>query len=320
MKVRLHNYTVTSIIVRRYIRIAPLYYLALIVYALFVPWSTSLFTDKARPIPELYVILLYIFGLTNISVAINGYLTYFDVTWTLNVQDQFYLFWIPAFIRMPLRWQKPVCWLIIIMSQIFRSVAVEYYSENTIHVLTPFRMDALAIGCLFAIMNSEGLIHHSRFIIPITLLSSVLFIGTIAIFPCQGSEWFPRLGYSALGVLSMLWLWTGLTVDPSSLLGRMLCTPWLRWYGQRSYAVYLFHFFVYNALLAISWFIRHKVFHMQANIYHTYIQNILMGILTIPACIPVAWILWKSVEGPLNRIRDRVHKPINMEPAASPSP
>lgn len=305
-RVNRREQTIGSVIVRRYLRIAPLYYLACFIYVLLFPPIISIVVSNTRPIPGAGTIILYLLDMSNISIALHGYQNYFDVTWTLNVQDQFYLFWIPFVMISPMHWRKWLCVTIILSVQIARVIAADYYLHETLHVLTPFRMDAIAIGCYIAILNAEGRIHPHRLIIPVTILSSVAFLILLAIFPCLGAKWFTQFGYSLIGMLSVLWLWTGLTTKPTHVVGRILCSRCLCWYGQRSYAIFLFHFLVYYSLLGAAWFVRHKIFHLQSNISHTYILSYVMGLLTIPACIPVAWVLWKVVEEPVNRIRDRV--------------
>lgn len=306
LRVNRREQTVGSVIFRRYLRVAPLYYLACFIYVLIFPTLLSTVVGNSRPIPGARTIILYLFDMSNVSVALYGFQNYFDVTWTLNVQDQFYLFWIPFVMLSSMPWRKWLCLTIILSVPIARVIAAEYYAYETLHVLTPFRMDAIAIGCFFAFLNAEGRVHSYRLIIPLTVIASIAFLILIGICPIRGAHWFSQFGFTLLGLLSALWLWTGLTVKPTHVIGRILCSRWLCWYGQRSYAIFLFHFLVYYILLAAAWFVRHKIFHLQSDITHTYIQSFVMGLLTIPACIPVAWFLWKVLEEPVNRIRNRV--------------
>ena len=303
LKVRDGRRTLGTQYLYRYVRLAPLYFIALAVCVGVIPFCAAAFSGRplGEFLPRAESVALYAVCMSNVSIAAYGPTNLFDITWTLNVQEQVYLLWIPAVAFAPRRWLTALCLAAIALAAVARPVAFGLgLDHQTIHVLAPFRMDALAVGSLLAILRDTGAIPRRNFT-RLALIATVAFAAVLVAFPIHASGWYVRFGYTAMAGLGALWLLAGLTVDPSSRTGRLFGHPWLRWYGQRSYAIYLFHYPVYFALIAITWKLLGRPYQYGMTSQST--LNAVLGLVTVFACVPVAWLAWYFVERPIERFR-----------------
>jgi peptidoglycan/LPS O-acetylase OafA/YrhL len=134
---------------RRILRIFPAYYFLLLIYFilqivhfLYIPplaWATALTYTK------------YL----NYSVEPNT-----AHAWSLSLEENFYLLWPIIFIRFKrIRRQMTIVQLIIF--PIFRSYLVLYAPEWIDHLILLTRMEAIAMGCYFALYKEEWLVKCS---------------------------------------------------------------------------------------------------------------------------------------------------------------
>lgn len=82
--------------VRRILRIWPLYYLIVLLGFFVLPHIDIFFLPKTSPLWShltMSTLLLYIFFLPNMVVELYGNMPYLDQTWSIGVEEQYYLFW-----------------------------------------------------------------------------------------------------------------------------------------------------------------------------------------------------------------------------------
>ncbi|MEO6595034.1 MAG: acyltransferase, partial [Planctomycetota bacterium] len=220
---------------RRVLRIFPLYYLviALLLWVLRRPPAST---------AEQTSYLLYY---QNIRFALWGEAG-FDparlITWSLAIEEQFYLVW-PALVWwLPRRALAPTCIAVIVAAIALRFVLLGQGLAGT-HFLTPCRMDALAAGALLAILPSPGKWFGGL----CTLLGAC---GLLVVAWATGNSVPESLGQQRWGLLCAVSFGVGLLVlaRSSAAFARGFSAPWLGSFGKYSYCIYLTHFLVIEAV------------------------------------------------------------------------
>jgi peptidoglycan/LPS O-acetylase OafA/YrhL len=113
------------------------------------------------------------------------------------------------------------------------------------YVLTPARMDTLAVGALLAILirRPDGIQRLAQWMWPIGGASAA---GLVAIFVWQHGLReldiiVQTIGYSMLAVTFGALLIVALSFSSGSLSGKIFAHPVLAFFGRYSYALYVFH-------------------------------------------------------------------------------
>jgi peptidoglycan/LPS O-acetylase OafA/YrhL len=287
---------------RRHTRLLPLYFLALIICCILLPYAYEILTNKpasrVSPSPERFA--SYVFLLSNFSIAQNGFfMNPFEVTWTLCVQEQFYLFWIPIAIYCGSFFRKSFLFCCAALPIGLRIFSPELNLERSfVHVSTFLRMDAIAIGCLIAM--SQGYWKHRRF--PIWIFAAIFLGYVVALisFPISDYDWHVRIGYTLLNIIGFLGITIILQRESRSLTTGILEHSALVWLGQRSYSIYLIHGLVILTLRYSLWAMLGKPETTSLLRYEYLPIYFGVGIL-INACI--ASLSWKYLELPIQNFR-----------------
>jgi peptidoglycan/LPS O-acetylase OafA/YrhL len=236
---------------RRFLRIFPLYYAVL--FALFqvlprIPGVHSRTLDElvARQAwAWLYAVNIYLSRVDSWTA-----LSYLDHFWSLAVEEHFYVFWpfvVWALATRPrvLLWVSAVLAFGAMGARIVATTAG--VSSVTTTVLTPYRLDGLALGGFIAVLARRpgGVGRIVRWLPRVTAAIVVLLAGS--------SLWVHRLaGGDALGrpvrnalillALACLLLWA-LTLPREALLPRIFTSRAMVFLGTYSYGVYVYHHF-----------------------------------------------------------------------------
>lgn len=299
---------VRTFYVRRALRIFPLYYGVLLAFLVIVPLARiSYFSDVpghrstwAVTTRELAWFWPY---LTNWSIGLlrphrPGPLSHF---WSLAVEEQFYLIWPLIVWRCSRRTAFRVAVVAFLGSCALRAVLVlDGAPYLTAYVLTPCRLEGLAMGAMIAIgiRSPDGLERVRRAIAaPASIAGGVivgllLWRGTLT----NTDPWVETIGITALAVAFGGLLVVTLAHDPATLR----LAP-LRWAGTYSYGLYVLHPFV--------------------------IRGLELGTKLEPGDWPftttalalsaaVAWVSYRWYEGPFLRLKDRL-APVSAPPADS---
>jgi peptidoglycan/LPS O-acetylase OafA/YrhL len=128
--------------VRRFLRIFPVYYLVLILLAIF----------NASEIRHNF--LWHISYLSNVKFVLDGYFHLWVAHfWTLSVEEQFYILWPTLILFLPRKVLFPTLILIALCGPAYRYIAlVKYFSGLACEVLLPASLDTLGIGSLLALL------------------------------------------------------------------------------------------------------------------------------------------------------------------------
>src|SRR5882762_7460398 len=223
---------------RRALRIWPLYYLVLFVAFVVAP----LFAPSMRP-TAVSVWPAFVFYVQNIVFAYRTTYPFgLGATWSLAVEEQFYLTWPVLVFLLKRQTLSLVSVCLVVVSTSVRLTSYFHGAPPTFpHMFTLARLDSIAFGCLAALWLRSPTCTLARwrvrsyqflgFGLGSTVLARILMHRNSSIV----SYTFLAMAFTGLLGISLI-------SDPrSSLLGRSLSAGWLRYVGKISYGLYLWH-------------------------------------------------------------------------------
>ncbi len=289
---------------RRACRIFPLYFLVL---ALFIGLSaTSLATSPAyrslfqNPFPW----WSYATFTQNFLMGIRGDLgaTWLSPTWSLAVEEQFYLF-VPLLVyALPRRTLLGVLLLAVLAAPFLRGLSADLLA----YVNTPCRSDSLLSGAALAV-----LVRWEPFMAAVRqrrgqllALFAVFLAGAavLTVLPAARSLkhfWLAGL-YSVFVLIAF--------ADTEPRLGRLLRSPVLVWFGQLSYGIYMFHLPIFGLM--------HGALRQGEPQIHT-LLDAGITILALGITLGVAMLSYHFVESPILRFGHRFQYHPKPKPEAS---
>ena len=173
--------------------------------------------------------------------------------WSLAVEEQFYLVWPLVVI---LLWMVPFRWVrlsfvvaVAVASAVSMGVLFTGGDATRVYYGTDTHSFGLALGAALAIARHEWprfAIAHSRGDRAIGGLIGLLAIGSLVVLaltmPADDASTYPG-GLALVAALSTVAI--AMATVPGALLGRALDLQPLKWIGQRSYGIYLWHWPVF---------------------------------------------------------------------------
>ena len=234
---------------RRVLRIFPLYYAVLAVVFFIVPAIPALHGSEIATLRS-HQAWAWLYGV-NIYLAINGGwgFSYLEHFWSLAVEEQFYLVW-------PL-----VVWLLAARPRLFLAASLAVAGASfagriiaslsgasliSTTVLTPFQLDALALGGFIAVYLRQpgGEAAAGRLILPMTVAGIVLMILQFAVrhFSEYGNAVL-SLRSGAFHLLLAALLLKALAAAQPSLWSRFFSSRPMVILGKYSYGLYVYHHF-----------------------------------------------------------------------------
>ena len=252
--------------IRRVCRIFPIYFLWLALFVissglflrhLHQQWALSLFNRQGIP-DWSYFVFLQNFHTAKTLLFGPAWLA---VTWSLAVEEQFYLFMPLLVWLVPVRKLPYVLATLIILVPIFRLGLYLYYPQYFVYVLLPGRADSLLIGALCACwirqesFQSRLEKHRKGLFLAFTVLLAGMVCLTIKaetpdFWSMARSFDMVSWGYSWIALFYACLLLIVVTVKKGVIAGFMRFTP-LRYLGIISYCVYLIHMAV--IVLVYGW-------------------------------------------------------------------
>lgn len=289
--------------VRRFFRIVPLYALLLVTYFVCreLPGLSRVNYGLyfSSTVPDWSYLC---FG-QNIAMAwkrdIGPY--WLGATWSLAVEEQFYLLAPLAIIRLSRRSLLVGCGMLSALSPALRMLALDRAQNNLAAIfLLPTHADGLLWGLLCAAMvrspaAMERLRHNRKTLIAvIALLGSALVVFSFRRLAADSRE-MALVGYSVLSAFFAAVLLHVLS-NPDSLAARLLSFRPLAALGLTSYFVYLFHTPV--------WYWLHWSLLGRPPLHVSWIA----GAITVAALgltLLLSWASWRWLESPLLRLGRR---------------
>ena len=229
---------------RRILRIFPIYYGFLCFLFIILP-------RLASPSEQLSALLgdhvWYSTYLVNVWVALNDWHPFPLVShlWSLAVEEQFYLVWPWIVFLLSRRALMSVCLGLVASSLVVRVASHATGFPLAAFVLTPARMDALALGGLVALVAREpgGFLRLKRWA-PLTALASAACLATIFLWRQGFKNTDPlvtTVGLTFLATLFASVLAIAVASPPQAAVAQVFSLRFLRSLGRYSYAMYIFH-------------------------------------------------------------------------------
>ncbi len=273
---------VRTFYIRRSLRIFPLYYLALIVCAIFL-----------FPVGWPFWVYLENFWLSaGKAIAGPGHL------WSLAVEEQFYLVWPCLVLFTPRRFLLKILGALIVFSFALRVLLAAHHRD--VYSLTLTRLDGLSAGAILAVLHSRGSLRKWRpLLLAMAVCAAVLIAGIGSEFRNTGEVWFTASKYSLLAALysgCIGWL----ICSPESRISQALSLRPLRFIGRISYGLYVWHPFVFVLLFRAM---------------HGY-SHLFQAALGFPLVFLIATLSFYGFEQPFLRLKNRFSPDARLSPQA----
>jgi peptidoglycan/LPS O-acetylase OafA/YrhL len=276
---------------RRWLRTWPNYFLALGLLVVANPWL-----PKTFPLDALPYYLTFTQNITRYwSNSVPPFNRYFAHTWSLALEEQFYLFWPAMVLLLGRRRLIPVALGLIVMSVVLRSQGFHWW-------LLLARCDGFGFGAVLAVifLELESVERHRGrlqvgfglstliaipFVVATTIDTLEMDFGTaMALRPSLMIFAWNLLFFSLIGLVILN------TGHPSL---RILRNAQLSYLGKVSYGIYLYHSFVFIVL----WYAG-RALHLG--------QPLWLDVMKIVATIAVASLSWHWLEQPIVRFKERL--------------
>jgi peptidoglycan/LPS O-acetylase OafA/YrhL len=320
---------------RRALRIMPVYYLYLIfviVLIPLVPWFPDGFAAVAQA-DRLQEDQIWFWTYTlNIAtsfdaIAVNPPTVHLHF-WTLSVEEQFYLVWPFIVLMLSARRLGQLCVIMIMVAFVFRFAVLEgvgdsFLNPNAASVMTPAKMDALAIGSLVALAVRNGNIER---IAPYALhaIGSATAILLFLFIRNDGLTFNEpdtvRWGYTALAFLFAAAIVILVRAPAGSLHHRIFASRPFVAFGTYSYTMYVVHLLV--AFELARQFAVHDLLRTTGGSQIP--LNLIYSLVATSITFAIAWTTWRVLEFPIlsqkKRFRyGRTPSVVGEPPATSPA-
>jgi peptidoglycan/LPS O-acetylase OafA/YrhL len=209
---------------RRWIRTLPAYYVVLIMTV-----AQQWFTKEEPASSWKYFVFIQNYDYP---------LEIFSVSWSLAVEEQFYLLIAPFFafsLFMKPNMRLAVLVIFLLFPSVFRQLG--WFDSD---VETHIRLDGCIAGVLLAAIKYQHNILWEKFV---NFSGLIAFIGVLVILLSFYQRWFPVVwfddpSYLALAVIFGSWV---IYANSNDIVGRNLYIPGSYYIATRSYSIYLLH-------------------------------------------------------------------------------
>jgi peptidoglycan/LPS O-acetylase OafA/YrhL len=238
--------------VRRLLRIFPLYYGALALVFLAAP-LLSIFRGPTLDFLVDRQAWAWLYGV-NIYIGMQGdwSFSYLEHFWSLSIEEHFYLFW-PLVVFLMVGRPRALIWVCLAISlgaMVARLTgSLIGLSWWTTYVLTPFRLDGLALGAFLAVVarqpgGFERLVRGlPRVLIAACTVLALTFFWTRLISREALDPVLQVRAAMILLLLACLLVWA-VAAPAESAISRFLSSRVMGFLGTYSYGLYVYHHFL----------------------------------------------------------------------------
>jgi peptidoglycan/LPS O-acetylase OafA/YrhL len=214
------------------------------------------------------------------------------ILWSLSVEEHFYLLF-PWLLLLFLRKGRsfkttaPFLSALCALALAWRLVLILYFHATAAtYTHTDTRFDSILFGCLLAVFLNPLLDQIPSWI---SNRSATLAVaGLVVLFGClifRRPVFRETFRYSIQG-LALMPIFLFVLDAPRTWVVRLLERPVLRFLGRRSYAMYLIHLCILNAV------------HMKLGV-----NMLWTAMISAPLVVGYAYAMWRLVEAPLGNLR-----------------
>ena len=233
-----------------------------------------------------YSPVVYAAFLSNVAMTIGGFWSGGDwlrPTWSLAVEEQFYLLLPLLIVLTPKRWLDPLLVVLWFSATVFRAAVVDH-NVIAAAVLLPARMDLLLGGVLIARLRQE--IDLARFLPALRFIPLVGLVMCLTLYSSQHlfDIFSPTLVSIAAGAFILA------IAEGAPDGARLLRAPLLRYFGRISYTFYLIHIPVAGVLHGLI---------LDAKPDIGGIAPMAVTLLSIAVSIGLAAASWRWIERPI---------------------
>ena len=261
---------------RRALRLAPALLALLVAYTLLLFIKSVLKPDGVFVQQHLWAVLSTAFYVMNWTQAFDlgppGFLLH---TWSLGIEEQFYLFWpvtligILRYFGRTSAWKLVLIFIVIVLG--WRAFLVfEDASSSRIYHAFDTRIDTILIGCLLALVPlGQAHLLVARFSLCPILILTIMLLTLIST-----SRFLYLLGIPIIAFCAAWLILAALVGKPQSLLRQLLRWSPLTYCGQISYGFYLWHFPIF---IVVANYVSHQNFGQLKTLAITAISTLLIA-------------------------------------------
>jgi peptidoglycan/LPS O-acetylase OafA/YrhL len=276
---------------RRVLRIFPLYYGLLLFKLLIVPMIAH------APAGSHHADIWYWLYVSNWAQGLGakGLHPGLGLTWTLAIEEQFYMFWPLIVFCCGRKTLLKICAAMVVAAVLFR-VTIEMSLHLPMgHELTPARIDSLAMGAMAAILLREIDLATLHRFARVALAGGAVILAMI--FAKDGLWAGPGLmnmfGLTAWGMVFAGMVIFAATLPAERSYTKALMARPLLWLGKFSYAIYLFHATIDGVLQRVAFGAKGsppRIWGSQLPAQFGYY------IVLLALCLAAGWISWNIYE------------------------
>jgi peptidoglycan/LPS O-acetylase OafA/YrhL len=304
--------SLTYFYARRALRLLPALFAVIIVTVLAATLISGLSSVRHDTLTGVPWVVFYVANWARAIYPSGNTLGLLAHTWSLAVEEQFYLIWPLVLVGLVLRARsRQVAALtlagVVVVEWVYRAALLGAgvglpRVENGLDT----HSDGLLIGCAIALWMASPVMASRPARIRLSHVSAALGVAIIVSAVVLGKETPVRVavGYTIVPVATALVLWNQLRT-PWPVLRAVLTWKPLVWIGQRSYGLYLWHFPIYGIVGTISF----SGTHARAE----------QEILEFVASFVVAAISYRIIELPALRLKSRFQRPTSIPSAIGSS-
>ena len=194
--------------------------------------------------------LIALFYMTNWAMILGKSMWVLGHTWSLSIEEQFYLVWPLTLMGLLRFFRRPATVFLLLLCGIILSVSVRNVlfgsgaSLPRVFVGFDARCDALLIGCALGLAAARGGLlasRASRAVLSAAGAAAIVFLAAASWTASWQAPFMLRIG-STLVALAVAVVIADVTASPDGLVAAALRFPPLRETGRISYGLYLWHF------------------------------------------------------------------------------
>jgi peptidoglycan/LPS O-acetylase OafA/YrhL len=217
-------------------------------------------------------------------------------TWSLSIEEQFYIVWPLVILLAPRRLIAPICVAVITVSLGYR-----FYWPLTgtpllaRDLLPPASLDALVAGALLAVCrrSTEGWPRWMWLSLAPLTAAAIMFLWLKSVPMTPALEWLAWIGAEVSPIIPLVMLVGCCSSGLQGAFGRFLELPPITAIGRISYGVYLFHPIVLSFVVKAQAWIPVNVSEQGSGRF----------VIATTGTLMLAAISWLVVEKPLNQLK-----------------